>query len=144
VIGVGRATKDGCLADQSRTGVGLDIVAPGGGPPLSPDCAADDRLFARDAPIYQLTFSGGDFRQFGLPPIYEGTSMAAAHLSGVAAMVVASRVLGRDPSPAQVECQLLATARNQPGELGQPYDSRLFGAGLVDAAAAVSARAPGC
>ena len=144
VVGVGRATKDGCLADQSRTGIGLDLVAPGGGPPVSPGCAADDRLFARDAPIFQLTFSGGDFRSFGLPAIYEGTSMATAHVSGVAAMVVASRVLGRDPSPGEIECQLRATARNQPGELGQPYDPRLFGAGLVDAAAAVTARAPVC
>ncbi|MGH2923614.1 MAG: S8 family serine peptidase, partial [Solirubrobacterales bacterium] len=144
VIGVGRVTKDGCLADQSRTGEGLDLVAPGGGPPVSPDCTSDDLLFARDAPIFQLTFAGGGFRQFGLPAFYEGTSMAAAHVSGVAAMVVASGVLGRDPSPAEVECQLLATARNGPDELGQPYDPRLFGAGLVDAAAAVSARAPGC
>ena len=31
VIGVGRSTKDACLADESRTGAGLDIVAPGGG-----------------------------------------------------------------------------------------------------------------
>ena len=28
VIGVGRSTKDACLADESRTGAGLDIVAP--------------------------------------------------------------------------------------------------------------------
>ena len=73
-----------------------------------------------------------------------GTSMAAAHVSGVAAMTIASKVLGKQPSPALVECQLEATARNGAGELGQPYDAILFGAGLIDAAAAVATRAPGC
>jgi hypothetical protein len=53
-------------------------------------------------------------------------------------------VLGAHPSPAALECQLKATARHDSAQLGQTYDPRLFGAGLVDAAAAVSARAPGC
>ena len=144
VIGVGRVTKDACLADQSRTGTGLDIVAPGGGVPLSSDCGVDDGMFSREVPIYQLTFAGGGFKRFGFPPFYEGTSMAAAHVSGVAALVVASRVLGGDPSPSQVECQLRATARRGAAQLGQPYDPRLFGSGLVDAADAVRARAAGC
>jgi serine protease len=85
---------------------------------------------------------GGGFKTFGYPGGYEGTSMAAAHASGVAALVIASRVVGR--SPTAVECQLEATARRSDAELGQPYDQRLFGAGLIDAAAAVRARAPGC
>jgi serine protease len=144
VIGVGRTTKDGCLADQSRTGGGLDMVAPGGGLPLMSTCGIDDPLFARSAPIFQLTFSGGGFRDFGYPAFYEGTSMAAAHVSGVAAMVIASGVVGRDPGPVTVECQLRGTARTSPDQLPQPYDPRTFGAGLVDAAAAVSSRAPGC
>jgi hypothetical protein len=70
--------------------------------------------------------------------------MAAAHVSGVAAMVIASGVLGGHPSPAAVECQLEATARRDSAQIGQTYDPRLFGAGLLDAAAAVTARAPGC
>jgi serine protease len=143
-IGVGRVTKDACLAADSRTGPGLDLMAPGGGLPLTPTCGSNDPVFARDVPIFQLTFNGGSFREFGYPAIYEGTSMAAAHVSGVAAMVVASRVLGANPAPAAIECQLRGTARNKPGELGQTYDPNLFGSGLVDAAAAVTARAPGC
>jgi serine protease len=143
-IGVGRTTKDGCLASESRTGAGLDLVAPGGGLPLSAQCGSDDPLFSRAATIIQLTFAGGNFRQFGYPGIYEGTSMAAAHVSGVAAMVIASGVLGGHPSPLAVECQLEATARHDSSQLGQTYDQRLFGAGLLDAAAAVTARAPGC
>lgn len=144
VIGVGRTTKDACLAAGSRTGAGLDLVAPGGGFPLSPACGADDALFDRSVPIFQLTFNGPGFNSFGYPQDYEGTSMAAAHVSGVAAMVIASRVLGKRPSPAKVECQLEATARKAPGELGQAYDPRLFGAGLIDAGRAVAARASGC
>ncbi len=142
MIGVGRVTKDACLADGSRTGAGLDLVAPGGGPPLLPSCGANDAYFARNAPIFQLTFDGPSFRRFGYPTFYEGTSMAAAHVSGVAAMVIASRVVGS--AATRVECQLEATARRGVGQLGQAYDPILFGAGLVDAAAAVTARAPGC
>ena len=142
VIGVGRVTKDACLADGSRTGPGLDLVAPGGGVPLLPSCGANDAYFARNAPIFQLTFNGPSFRRYGYPAYYEGTSMASAHIAGVAAMVIASRVVGS--SATRVECQLEATARRGPGQLGQAYDPILFGAGLVDAAAAVTARAPNC
>jgi serine protease len=144
VIGVGRTTKDACLANDSRTGAGLDLVAPGGGFPLLHGCGADDSLFGRGDPVFQLTLSGPGFTRFGYPGDYEGTSMAAAHVSGVAAMVIASRVLGKRPKPAAVECQLEGTARNGAGELGQPYDPVSFGAGLLDAAAAVATRAPGC
>jgi serine protease len=64
--------------------------------------------------------------------------MAAPHVSGVAALVIASGVLGPDPSPRAVEARLKATAR----DLGAPgYDTR-YGAGLINAAAA-TAKAPG-
>jgi serine protease len=141
-IGVGRTTKDACLASESRTGAGLDLVAPGGGFPLLESCGTDDSLFSRGVPIFQLTLTGAGFTHFGYPGGYEGTSMAAAHVSGVAALVIASRVVGS--SPTAVECQLEASARHSDSQLGQPYDPRLFGAGLVDAAAAVRARASGC
>ncbi len=142
VIGVGRTTKDACLASESRTGAGLDLVAPGGGFPLLASCGIDDPLFSRGVPIFQLTLVGTGFTTFGYPGGYEGTSMAAAHVSGVAALVIGSHLVGS--SPTAVECQLEGTARHADGQLGQPYDPRLFGAGLVDAAAAVEARALGC
>jgi serine protease len=142
VIGVGRTTKDACLASDSRTGTGLDVVAPGGGFPLLSTCGNDDPVFSRGIPIFQLTFDGPGFTNFGYPGGYEGTSMAAAHVSGVAAMIIASHVVGS--SPTAVECQLKGTARHTDSQLGQPYDPRLFGAGLVDAASAVKARALGC
>ena len=142
VIGVGRTTKDACLASDSRTGAGLDLVAPGGGFPLLANCGSDDGLFSRGVPVFQLTLVGAGFSNFGYPGGYEGTSMAAAHVSGVAALVIGSHLVGS--SPTAVECQLEATARHSDSQLGQPYDPRLFGAGLIDAAAAVTARAPGC
>ena len=141
-VGVGRTTKDACLASDSRTGAGLDLVAPGGGYPALNTCGSDDAFFTRGVPIFQLTYDRPGFTHFGYPGGYEGTSMAAAHVSGVAAMVIASHVVGR--SPTAVECQLEATARRADTQLGQPYDQRLFGAGLVDAAGAVRGRAAGC
>jgi subtilisin family serine protease len=118
------------------------VVAPGGGYPLLNTCGSDDSLFTRGVPIFQLTFDGQGLTHFGYPGGYEGTSMAAAHVSGVAAMVIASGVVGS--SPAAVECQLKGSARHTDAQLGQSYDPRLFGAGLVDAAAAVKAKVAGC
>jgi hypothetical protein len=59
---------------------------------------------------------------------------------------IITNVLERNgiPKPAAIECQLEATARRDDSQLGQPYDPTFFGAGLIDAAAAVAARAPGC
>jgi serine protease len=143
VLGVGATTRDGCIADYSNFGLGLDLVAPGGGTPAATDCRGDNEPDS-SRPIFQLTFSGPGLKRFGFPNIYKGTSMAAAHVSGVAAMVISSRVLGKRPSRVALECQLTGTARDTSPELGQPYDPTLFGAGLMDAARAVTSRAPGC
>ena len=145
VLGVGGSTRGACLADYSNHGLGLDLVAPGGGTPAVRDCGpigTDE--FDLSTPILQLTFTGPTLKKFGFPKIYKGTSMATAHVSGVAAMVISSRVLGKRPSRAALECQLKATARDTTQELGEPYDSFLFGAGLIDAARAVAGRAAGC
>ena len=136
VLAVGATTERGCLAAYSNHGPMLDLVAPGGGrdAPLDgdPNCRPDLR---RGGDIVQMTFTS-DVRLFGLPGIYRGTSMAAPHVSATAALVIASGLLGRRPAPGAVEAHLKATAR----DLGVPGPDSIYGAGLVDAAAATAPR----
>jgi serine protease len=128
VIGVGGTTEGACLGKYALTGKAIDLVAPGGGVPRRrcPSVAA--------RPIYQVTLRPESTRAFALPPRYVGTSMAAAHVSGVAAMVLAIGVVNPALSPeAQVRLvtkQLRRTAR----DLGLPRNQQ--GAGLLDAARA--------
>ena len=140
VVAVGATTEHGCLADYSNDGAGLTLVAPGGGADANlagdPNCHPEQPA-GRD--VYQVTFSGVSTRRFGIPAGYEGTSMAAPHVAAVAALIIASGVLGRHPSPAQVIARLRATARKR----GGGGDERLYGAGRVDAAAATARGGPG-
>jgi serine protease len=135
VIGVGGTTEGGCLGNYSLTGKGVDLVAPGGGAPLS-GCPS---VSAR--PIYQVTLKADTTRVFAIPSSYVGTSMAAAHVSGVAAMVIAADTYagprfipetgaGAKPRVNGVAKQLRRTAR----DLGLPLSQQ--GAGLIDAARA--------
>jgi len=140
VVAVGATTEHGCLADYSNDGSKLTLVAPGGGAdanlPGDPNCRPEQPA---GGDIFQVTFSGSSPRRFGLPSGYEGTSMAAPHVSAIAALVIASGVIGRHPTPAQVIARLRATAR----KLGGGGDQALYGAGLVDAAAATAPGGPG-
>ncbi|HEU4462447.1 MAG TPA: S8 family serine peptidase [Solirubrobacterales bacterium] len=128
VIGVGGTTEGACLGNYSLAGKEIDLVAPGGGVPQSrcPSVAA--------RPIYQVTLRPGGTKIFGIPVEYVGTSMAAAHVSGVAAMVLASRrvnpLLKDEARVRAVTKRLRSTAR----DLGLPRPQQ--GAGLLDADAA--------
>jgi serine protease len=137
VISVGGTTEHGCEADYSNSGVGLDVVAPGGGddaplddnPSDLQNCHPDER--GRD--IYQVTFTR-DVRSFGIPSNYEGTSMACPHVSAIAALIIATGVIGKHPKPQAVEARIKATAR----DLGPPGVDRRYGAGLVNAYEAIN------
>jgi serine protease len=137
VISVGGTTEHGCEADYSNSGTGLDVVAPGGGddaplddnPSDLQNCHPDQR--GRD--IYQVTFTR-DVRSFGIPSNYEGTSMACPHVSAIAALIIATGVIGKHPKPQAVEARIKATVR----DLGPPGVDRRYGAGLVDAYQAIN------
>ena len=138
VLSVGATTQHGCQADYSNEGQDLDIVAPGGGV----DAALDGDPFCRpqDPPgldIYQVTFSGS-VRRFGIPDGYIGTSMAAPHVTGAAALVIASGLLGPNPTPAAVERRLMLTAR----DLGPAGKDNHYGWGRLDAARATDPAIP--
>jgi serine protease len=136
VMAVGATTEHGCLSEYSNLGRGLDVVAPGGGS----DAMEEDANCRPDATpgrsIVQLTFEGDSLRRFGLPTSYEGTSMAAPHVTGTAALVLASRVLGPAPSPEKLIAHLKATAR----DLGPKGVDTRYGAGLIDAGVATERR----
>lgn len=140
-LAVGATTIHGCIADYSDVGNGLDLVAPGGGadsPVIDARKDSTDRVncsfTGQPSPVYQMTF-GRSLKRFGLPGGYEGTSMATPHVTAAAAMVVASGVLGANPTPAAIAERLEATAK----DLGFPgFDTR-YGFGLVDIGAAVTA-----
>lgn len=127
VIGVGGTTEGGCLGDYSLVGPAIDIVAPGGGVPQSgcPSVAA--------RPIYQVTLQP-DPKTFSIPANYVGTSMAAAHVSGVAAMVLASGAINPALKPESRVAVVTKKLRHTARDLGLPRTEQ--GAGLLDAAAA--------
>jgi serine protease len=141
VIGVWATTATGCLAAYSTAGAGVDVAAPGGGPDAEPHDDAWDREHCHPGTagpsIYQETL-GATPGVFDMPAGYYGTSMAAAHVAGLAALLIAAQQPGPRPRPSEVQRLIERSARDI-GPAG--YDTR-YGHGLIDAAAALAPKRP--
>jgi len=124
VIAVGAVDRARERAGYSNYGTALDLVAPGGSGEL-----IDVGYGPRDG-VQSQTLMGGP-AQFCYC-FMASTSAAAAEVSGVAALLIAS---GRAPTPAAVRTAMTSSARN----LGRPAQAREYGAGLVQARAALEA-----
>lgn len=132
VIAVGATRYDKALSYYSNYGSGLDIVAPGG------DLTVDQNSDGYKDGVLQQTFSRSP-KSFGYY-FYQGTSMAAPHVSAAAALVLTTPIssaydanLNGVWEPSEVQNKLQTTAK----DLGGSGYDLLYGWGLVDAAAAV-------
>ncbi len=138
VISVGATTKDRCLANYSNGGTRLDLVAPGGGNDTTLLSDANCHPTRALPNISQLTFfDAAHPARFGYPGGWYGTSMAAPHVAAAAALVIASGVIGRHPTPDKVLARLESTAQT----LGTAKPNPDYGYGLLDAGAATAATA---
>ena len=125
VIAVGAVRYDETKPGYSSYGTGLGLVAPGG------DLSVDQNNDGYPDGILQQTFDPNskdpaDFAYW----FFQGTSMAAPHVSGVAVLVLAHGVA---TTPEQVRQALQQTAK----DLGQPGWDPIYGYGLVQAKSAL-------
>ncbi len=129
VIAVGASRYDETLTYYSNYGPGLDLVAPGG------DLNVDQNGDGYSDGVLQQTYEESDFSSiFWGYCLMEGTSMAAAHVSAVAALLIANEVA---VTPAEVRAALESTAEDK-GPTG--WDTE-YGWGMVDAYAALQWKA---
>ena len=132
-VSVAAVDRNKAHAYYSSTGSYVEISAPGG----------SERGFGRDGYVFQQTFDFNFTDTFLLSPSqyhaprfdvladigYIGTSMAAPHVTGVAAMMKQQGIT----SPAAIEAAMEQTAI----DLGSPGRDNTFGHGLIDARAAL-------
>ncbi|GAB4543480.1 MAG: hypothetical protein Kow0063_36700 [Anaerolineae bacterium] len=124
VLAVGAVGYDRSRVDYSNFGSQLDLVAPGG------DTDADLNGDGYPDGILQETFRG-DPTRFSFY-FYEGTSMAAPHVSGVAALLFAR-------NPAATASQVRQAMETTALDLGPGGRDNQYGYGLVQAADALAA-----
>ncbi|MFN0245586.1 MAG: S8 family serine peptidase [Kofleriaceae bacterium] len=125
-IAVSATQNDEAITFYSNYGEAIDIAAPGGN--------TRDKNGGRNNPdggVLQNTIAIGDPSKNDYYA-YMGTSMASPHAAGVAALVVGEGVT----KPAAVEKILQLTARKP---TNQQYSKEKYGAGIIDAPAAVKA-----
>lgn len=128
VVTVAAGNRSGGKSYYSNWGSSVEITAPGGESPLNPNGI----LSTLDSGT--TSYIGDNSYYF-----YQGTSMAAPHVAGVASLVLSAhyQASGSFMSPQDVASKLQSTARPFPA--GSSCNTSLCGAGLLDAAAAVQA-----
>jgi lantibiotic leader peptide-processing serine protease len=113
------------LASYSNFGRSvIDFAAPGGDFILPGEDPCTIAGLERPCWVFDLVFSTGSLNSWYWSA---GTSMAAPHASGVAALIVGAN--GGDMKPAHVERELRKTA----DDLGQPGNDPFYGMGRVNA-----------
>ena len=122
-IAVGATRYDQTVTHYTNRGPDLDLVAPGG------DLYMDQNGDGYGDGVLQQTFDRST-NNWGYW-FYEGTSMAAPHVSGVAALVIASDIV---TAPDHVRLALQQTAK----DLGISGRDNTYGWGLLDAYAALN------
>lgn len=124
VISVAAHTRRGDLASYSNASPDATLSAPGGGLGVK-------RLANDNDSLYATSNSGETSPLSDNYDFVNGTSIAAAHVSGVAALL-----LGQQPNwtPDQVQVALMQSARAYPGN-SYCAGERRCGAGMLDAAA---------
>lgn len=132
-IGVSALGPDGTLAPYSSYGPEIDLAAPGG-----------DTSKGLTYGILQNTIGYMDPTRDGYE-YFQGTSMAAPHVAGTAALIISLGV----KNPDEVEKILKASATRSIQQGGSPLKAVVeenrdekYGAGLLNAAAAVSSLRP--
>ncbi|MBN2644921.1 MAG: S8 family serine peptidase [Desulfuromonadaceae bacterium] len=122
-LAVGATRYDDTVTGYSNRGSSLDLTAPGG------DTSVDQDGDGYPDGILQQTF-GDDPAAFDYY-FYQGTSMAAPHVSGVAALLIS-----QDPS--RTPNEIRAILQESATDLGQPGWDPDYGWGRLDAAAALN------
>jgi len=125
-VAVSATQYDEDITFYSNYGKDIDIAAPGG------NTRVDQNGDGMNDGVLQNTIEIGNPKKSGYFG-FMGTSMASPHVAGVAALVVGEGVT----DPKMVEKVLKDSAR-KPGN-GKKYSSDRYGAGIVDAPAAVKA-----
>ena len=120
VIAVGATTRSGGRAGYSNYGSRVTLSAPGGG---------------GGGGVLSTYNTGPTTPRADAYAYFQGTSMATPHVSGVVSLMLA---VNPSLNPAQVAQRLQQTARAFPTGTGADCSTALCGAGIVNAAAAVS------